>query len=170
MVAFGHTAVGTLVGLGVYHYFGTSQPELGLLIAGGAGIASHYLADSIPHGHFFSHKDFKKKIIYAIIFDFFLSVIVFSGLVLFISGFDWKFWYVLFAIGGAQLPDILDGFYYLALLPHSGLFKSENSFHQATHWHGIFKNGKLIDGQPFKKYDVWQVVMVVVALLALISF
>lgn len=170
MVAFGHTAVGALVGLGVYHYLGTSQPEIGLVVSGACGITSHYLADALPHGHFFSEKQFKKKIIWVIIFDFLLSVIVFAGTTLLLNGLEWKFWYVLFAIGGAQLPDVLDGWYYLGVIPHKGIFKIENSFHRSMHWHGIFEKGVLVDGQPLKISDIWQVATVLIALLVLVSF
>lgn len=166
MVAFGHTAIGTLVGLGVYHVVGISDPAKGLLIAGSVGVLSHYGTDFIPHGHFFKHKDFKSKVKWDILFNFLVSVILFSGIAFSQVGFGWKFWYVLFGIGGAQLPDILDGWYYLEVLPHRGFFKAENAFHQSTHWHGIFKNGVLVDGQPIKKYDVWQFLVVLVALLS----
>jgi hypothetical protein len=169
MVAFGHTAVGTLVGLGVYHYLGTSQPEVGVIVAGGAGIISHYVTDFIPHGHFFKHRDFKRLVKWDILFNFCLSVLFFAGVAFSQVEFGWKFWYVLFGIGGAQLPDILDGFYYLEVLPHSGLFKIENSFHQNTHWHGIFKHGKLVDGQPLRKSDFWQLAVFIIAFLVLVS-
>src|SRR5258708_19696354 len=153
MVAFGHTAVGALVGLGVYNYIGSSDPVLGLAAAAGSGIVSHYVADFIPHGHFFSHKDFKRKVIWAILFDFLLSVVILSGSVWLAEGFSLKFWYILFSIGGAQLPDILDGWYYLKVIPNKGIFKTENSFHRSMHWHGIFKKGVLVDGLPMKISD-----------------
>ncbi len=165
MVAFGHTAVGTAVGLATFYTFGHSDPVLGLLAAGTFGIVSHYVCDFIPHGHFFHHNDFKKKIIWAIVFDLFLSVVLFSFLAYLNYGLSVKFWYILFGIGGAQLPDVLDGFYYIGWIPKKGFLKIENDFHQSTHWHAIYKNGKLVTGLPIGRRDVWQVTSVVVALL-----
>lgn len=170
MVAFGHTAVGALVGVGMYQALGHTQPELGLILAGGGGIISHYVADFVPHGHFFKHPDFKKYIVIDIIFDLFLSIVFYLGLTFMTSGLGWKFWYVLFGIGGSQFPDFIGGLYELKILPHKGLLKIEHDFHEGTHWHGIFKNGKLIDGQPLKLYDVWQLSMVLIALVAVVSF
>lgn len=170
MVAFGHTAVGTLVGLGVYQYLGASDPVTGVVVAGAAGLVSHYLADLMPHGHFIKHKDFKSKVYLEIIFNLFLSIALILGLIFFQEGLSTKWWYVLFGIGGAQLPDVLDGLIYIGFFPNKGIIKTENKFHQWTHWHAIWKKGILIDGLPweFWKRDIWQVIVGVVTLFLVV--
>ncbi len=52
MVGFGHTAVGATVGLITYSYLASDKDLEGLVIAGAAGVISHYITDFIPHGHF----------------------------------------------------------------------------------------------------------------------
>lgn len=161
MVAFGHTAVGTLVGLGVFHYFGSTDPVNGLVIAGTAGVISHYIADFVPHGHLLRHDEFKSKVYLEIIFNLFLSIALVLGIIIWKEGLDLKFWYVFFGIVGSQLPDVLDGLIYIDVLPKKGLLKIENNFHASTHWHGAFKNALLWN---FKRRDIWQVAVGVITL------
>lgn len=159
MVSFGHTATGTIVGLAVYNLIPSHSVE-GLLLATGAGIVSHYIFDLVPHGHWFRHKDYKKKIFNVIILDLLLFFLVFVGIAYHRFGLNIELLYILFGIGGAQLPDILDGFIYIGVIKKKGFFKIENNFHQATHWHGAL-NKSLIWG----KRDIWQVIVLVLALL-----
>lgn len=170
MVAFGHTAVGVGVGLLGYHLLGAQNPAFGLLLTGSAGLVSHYIADFVPHGHFIMHQNYKSQVIYAIVFDLFFSVALFLGIAFWKYHFSPVLLYLLFGIGGAQLPDILDGFLYIGVIKKKGLVKLENDFHQATHWHAIFKNGKLVTGLPLGWRDLWQVATVIIALLLLYRF
>lgn len=158
MVSFGHTAIGAVVGLYTYDLI-SDKPIEGLLIAAAAGIVSHYILDFIPHGHWFRHKDYKKKIFNVIIFDLFLFFLIFAGFAYYRFGLNTEFLYILFGIGGAQLPDVLDGLLYIGVIKKKGFFKIENNFHQALHWHGKL-NKSLIWG----KRDVWQVIVLVLAL------
>ncbi|SRR5260221_2798468 len=160
MIAFGHTAVGAIVGVTAYHYLGSGNPATGLIITGAAGIAAHYLADLIPHGHFFGNKEFKSKILADIILDLYISIALFLLIFYFRDGLGIKFFYILFAIGGSQLPDVIDGLIYIGLLPKTGLLRFEHKLHLLTHWHGIFKDGKLVDGQPISPRDIWQLIVV----------
>ncbi len=163
MIAFGHTAVGAIVGVGVYHFL-PDQPLTSLVVAGGVGIVSHYLADLVPHGHFGRMKNYRKEVVPIIFFDFLLSVAIFVGLSYWHFGLTLKTFDILFGIGGSQLPDILDGLIYSKRIPNKGFLKIENGFHQWTHWHS--KNHlPLLMGWR----DIWQVTMVVVALLLIIK-
>src|SRR5258708_3783439 len=162
MVSFGHTAVGTVVGLSTYHYFGDQNPALGLLAAGSAGVISHYITDLIPHGHFFKFSEYGKKVRYIIIFDLFLSIALFLYLSYLRFGLMVGLFYILFGIGGSQLPDVLDGLIYTKALPKSGFLKLENRFHQSTHWHGT-----LYKTLPWSIWDIWQVGVAVIALVIL---
>jgi hypothetical protein len=155
MVAFGHTAVGALVGLASYQQFGNSDPISGLIITGAVGVVSHYVMDCFPHGHFFREKDYKKKVGLVIIFDLFLSVALYILTAYYFSTFNILYTlYILFGIGGSQLPDILDGLIYIGILPKKGLLKVEHHLHTATHWHG--KKEKAI---LWNIWDIWQIVI-----------
>lgn len=160
MVSFGHTAVGVIIGVTAYHYLGQGNLAEGLLITGGAGVISHYIADFIPHGHFFMPHGYKKGLLPVIIFDLALSLIIFLGVLYLRVGFGNIFLYCLFGIGGSQLPDVVDGLIYINVLKAKGLLKLENKFHEGVHWHG--KNSKtLILGLK----DIWQLFIVLAALL-----
>lgn len=164
MIAFGHTAVGTIVGLYGYHTFGAAGPIEGLAITAGSAFASHYLMDLIPHGHFFPETQFKDKILGAIIFDFLGSCLLFSAILFFKEGISLKFIYVLFGIGASQLPDIIDGLMYTGHLPLKGALKYEHSFHKALHWHGKGKATLLIGIR-----DIWQLAVITFALFLILK-
>lgn len=165
MVAFGHTAVGVITGLAVYQFTPDTNPAIGLVAAGSAGVISHYITDFIPHGHFFKFGEFKNKIIYAIIFDLLFSLILFLSLSYYKFGLSLPFWYILFAIGGAQLPDVIDSLRYTGTLKLGGPFEWEAKFHVSTHWHGKFHKALLIG-----KRDLWQVIVVLLAAALLLKY
>ncbi len=80
MVAFGHTAIGVGVGMVTFHLVGDANPVLGSVTALGGGIVSHYLADLVPHGHFFEDPDnYKRYALPIIVFDLGLGTALFSG-------------------------------------------------------------------------------------------
>lgn len=167
MVAFGHTAVGSLVGLAAYSVLQDQNPAMGLVTTGALAVVSHYITDFVPHGHYIPHQQFKQKVLYAVIFDFLLSFVLFMSLAYLSYGLNLKTLYILFGIGGANLPDVLDGLYYLKVIPNRGIFKIENRFHQSTHWHAVWKKGVLIDGLPLGKKDIWQLGMVCLVIVIL---
>lgn len=164
MVAFGHSAVGVITGLGVYNLTQSSNLPLDLSLSFSAGLVSHYITDFIPHGHFFKYKDYHQKIIYVIIFDFLLSLVIFTTLAF--SKFDLTppFWFILFAIAGAQLPDILDGSVHAGFIKAKGILKAEYNFHMNTHWHGKLKKGLMLG-----RRDIWQLAVIFIAIILLIT-
>lgn len=159
MVSFGHTAVGVIVGYTAYSYLGQDNLVSGLLITGTVGVVSHYVMDFIPHGHFFRPKDYKKSIAPVIIFDLFLSIILFLGLIYYKQGLSVQFFYAMFGIGGSQLPDVIDGLIYTKRIKAKGLLKVENNFHQSLHWHGQGSRTLLLGMR-----DIWQVLIILIAL------
>lgn len=168
MIAFGHTATGAMVGLAVYKYLGNTDPLTGLLVAGTIGVISHYIFDSIPHGHFFLFKksdNYRKKVFPILIFDVFGSVLLFTLAAYYTFGFNIGLFYILFGIGGAQLPDVIDGLIFSGFLKRSGIIKLENDFHIWTHWHGKFEKALLLS-----KWDLWQVASVLIALWLITQF
>jgi len=153
MVAFGHTSVGAIVGYIAFQQLGTDNPIQGLLITGTVGVISHYIMDCVPHGHFFRHGEYKSKVLPVIIFDLALSVIIYLAVAYYFSNQNILFtFYILFGIGGSQLPDILDGLIYIGVLKSKGILKVENNIHIATHWHGK-KNKVLL----WSLWDIWQI-------------
>lgn len=166
MVAFGHSAVGTIVGIGTYHLIAEhSDLALGLIAAGFAGVVSHYLMDLMPHGHFFrGEANFKKYINLVIIFDLFLPILLILSLAHFFNKSALEILYILFAIGGAQLPDILMGLEKQNLLYKTKIFQLESRFHMSTHWHGIGERALL-----FNKGDIWQFLAFILALVLIIK-
>lgn len=164
MVAIGHTAVGAVTGLFIYQTFSIQEPILGLTTVTAAGIASHYLTDIIPHGHFVKFKDLRSKIMPIILYDVILGGVLFLLTAALWQGLNLKWLYILFAIGGAQLPDILDVLIYLGVIPNKGLIKLENALHIQTHWHGKFEKGLMMG-----KRDIWQFSVIILSLIYLIT-
>jgi hypothetical protein len=159
MVAFGHTAVGALVGLASYNIYGSQNPATAFQMAIIGGLASHYLVDTIPHGHFSNLKDYKKKIVYIIIFDLFLSLLIFTSASIFNFGLSLKTWLILTGIAFSQAPDVLDGLIYIGFLKKNYLINMEMAIHEATHWHGT--GSKVL---AFSIFDIWQVSLFIVSL------
>lgn len=164
MVQFGHTGVGIAVGLTTYHYLGDINPALTLISAGAAGVVSHYLADLIPHGHFFKYKDYKSKVWLVIVFDLIMSVLA-TALTSFYK-FDLSLltWSILFGVGGSQLPDIVAGFTHMGWVKKVGILKAEDYIHNSTHWHG--KLHQALDWD-FKR-DIYQVIIFITGLLTIL--
>lgn len=167
MVAFGHTAVGGIIGVVAFSYIHPySDPVVGLLQTGAIGVISHYIMDFVPHGHFFREHEYKKNVFYVIVFDLFLSVLLYTGLSLYLSEYNLLFTlYVLFGIGGSQLPDIIDGLMYVGILPKKGLLQVEHDLHVATHWHGK-REKALLWGWA----DLWQVSVFLIGVLVLFLY
>lgn len=173
MVAFGHTAVGSLVGLVSYRAFGSGDIALGLVATGFAGVLSHYLMDLVPHGHFFTDpRKYDKLIIWVILFDLLLPVLFFLAAAHLTGRSGTEILYILFGIGGAQLPDVFDGLKRIKLLPKTTrplfigkILGAENKFHMSTHWHGKEEKALLIS-----ILDVWQFSVLVLAVTAIIYF
>lgn len=163
MIAIGHTAVGVIIGLTAYNFIGEGNLAGGLMVATGVSIASHYIADATPHGHFFKPDNYKKRILPIIIFDLFIPILFFLSLIYLRTGLSEKFLYILFSIGGSQLPDVLDGLIYTGMLKPGRLLKIENIFHQNLHWHGKGPKTLLLGF-----LDIWQVFIILLALYMVI--
>lgn len=163
MVAIGHTAVGVIVGVTAYQFVGQGDLITGLLVTGTAGVVSHYIGDFIPHGHFVRPDKLKKALASIIIFDLLLPIILLLGLVYLKEGFNPRLLYIMFGIGGTQLPDVLDGLIFTGFIKNKGLIKAENDFHQGLHWHGTGAKTLLLGAR-----DIWQVLLIAVALITLI--
>ena len=158
MVSFGHTAIGVVIGISAEKYFVQGNLITGLITTGGIGVLSHYIADFIPHGHFAMPKGFKKGILKIIIFDLFLSIVLFLGAIYLKEGVSSTFLYVLFGIGGSQLPDVLGGLVEIKAIKAKGLLKVENAIHEGMHWHGHGNKTLLLS-----LLDVWQLIVVLIA-------
>lgn len=163
MVAFGHTAVGVIVGVTAYNYFGQSNSINGLVATGALGVVSHYIADFIPHGHFFKPDKFHKYIMPVIIFDLLIPIVVFLGITYFKDGFSGKLLYIMFGIGGSQLPDVIAGLGLAGFIKAKGPLKIEERFHEGLHWHGSGSDALLLG-----LIDIWQALMILIAFLLVV--
>lgn len=163
MVAFGHTSVGTIVGIASYQAFGKGDIALGLIATGFIGLISHYLMDFVPHGHFFTDpKKFEKLILWVILLDLLLPVLIVLATAHSIGKNATEILYILFGIGGAQLPDVIFGLKELKLLSENKLLKTEGDFHESTHWHGKREKALLWGWR-----DIWQIIMLILAFITL---
>ena len=162
MIASGHNAIGTTIGLVVASQ--TSDPVSAFLVAVLGGLVFHYAADFVPHGHIISNKEFGT--LPAVLFlDLFGSFLVIYSLILLKFGFSQTSFIVLVAIGASQLPDVIEGMLYFKKIPKIGLIKWENSMHQYIfHWHGQHEKALMWDA----KRDIWQIAVIVFALFFLI--
>lgn len=163
MIALGHTSVGVIVGVTAYNFLGQGNLAGGLIIAGSAGMISHYLMDAIPHGHFTIAKNYKRSILPIIIFDLLLPIIFFLEAIYLNNGVGVKFLYVLFAIGGAQLPDVIAGLIYIKIIKDKGLLNIEDNLHGVLHWKG--KNSQVL---LLGWLDIWQLLVILSALFLVI--
>lgn len=163
MIAFGHTAVGVIAGTVAYNYLGQGDLITGLVTTGAVSAASHYIMDAIPHGHFFKTNQFKKYIIPVIIFDLLLPIVLILGITYSKTGLSERLLYIMFGIGGSQLPDVIDGLIRIGVIKAKGFLKVENNFHEGTHWHNKGNNGL-----PLGLRDIWQVLMILTALYLVI--
>lgn len=158
MIAWGHTATGAVTGAITYSFI-SDKPIEGLIIAGAAGVVSHYLIDLIPHGHFVPDKILKQNLWKIILFDFLLSVFLFLFVVFQTSGLGLKLLFVLFGIGGAVFPDAFNGVHLFGVVKSSKLFKAERRFHEGTHWYGVGESLPMLS-----KTDTWQVLTILFCL------
>lgn len=165
MIATGHTAVGVIVGVTAYQILGQGDLATGLIITGAAGITAHYISDFIPHGHFVKPNKLKDALIPIIIFDLLLPIFLLFAYIYSKEGLSEKLLYITFAIGGTQLPDVLDGLIYIRMIKNKGLIKVENDFHQGLHWHGKDAKTLLLGFR-----DLWQVLMILIAIFLILIF
>lgn len=164
MIALGHTATGVIIGLTAYNFLNPENLASGLILTGAVAIVSHYLTDAIPHGHFFKPKDYDKYILPVIIFDLLLPIILLLIFTYLENGLSAKLFYVLFGIGGAQLPDVIEGLVVIGKIKGGKLLKLESDFHQDLHWHGKDSKTLLLGLRDF-----WQILILVIAVILIAS-
>lgn len=163
MIATGHNAIGTTIGLLISQQ--TQDPLTGIGLGLAFGLIFHYLADFIPHGHIITNEQFG-KLPPVLFIDLFGSFLFLYLIVLFKFGSESTSLIVLAAIGASQLPDVSEGLLYFKKIPYTGLIKWENKVHQQIfHWHGQHK-------QALKwswKRDWWQISVALLTLVLLIN-
>lgn len=175
MIASGHNSIGAILGLTAYQLAQTSNNPWYMVwpLVFIAGIASHYLADALPHGHYNwqihargGNKRFNKALLPAMIIDGLGTIVVFCILsAVFIS--KTSVWYVLFAIFAAQLPDFIMLFNNLSTGHNSRLIKLEQNFHGGiVHWHDLPGDKP----RPWGWSDAWQIMLSMVAVMLIIGW
>lgn len=171
MVAFGHSAVGAIVGASVAV---ASAPTTAwwakVLMVIVLGVFSHYLFDLIPHGHYdinFKHLRKDKN------FWIFLADTIGASIILLLVayatvGFTLGLLLVIVGIGAASAPDIWEASVERGIIPKSGFTKLHKKFHtNFLHWHNQPHSHLSGHARPWSITDVWQVTVFIVALLLL---
>lgn len=175
MIAIGHTSVGVILGTAATQFIPplTLNLPIQIILVGAAGLASHYLMDIMPHGHYeFDQKQIsnRQKLYFSL--DFILPILIIAFYLLTTHGFDRVTWLIGAGILGAQLPDVLMGLRNKNMLPNWNLFKIESHYHSQTHWHNPKDASKATTqgGRKLGLSDTWQLIVGIIATILLIKF
>ncbi len=173
MIAVGHTSVGVLMGLAGAAVLPESVPLWGqVLLVGVAGVASHYVMDMMPHGHYeFDSKRPSQQENLTLLNDLLVPIVVVGLLLLWRHGVDATSWLVAAGVVGAQLPDVFDGLLARGTIPPFGWARREHAFHSWTHWHNPKDSAKATSqgGRRLGWSDAWQAIVGLVALVCLLK-
>ena len=171
MIAIGHTSVGVIVGTAAYQLLpDTISLPWQVIITGTAGIASHYLMDLMPHGHYnMNLSQPSRKQILKLVADVVVPATLIAAYMLITHGLNSITWLVGAGIFGAQLPDVIMGLRRRQLLPNWSWLASEAEFHASTHWHNPKDQHHATNegGRKLGVTDLWQAGIVVLALILL---
>jgi hypothetical protein len=174
MIAVGHTSVGVLVGLAGSTLLPAEAPLwLLVVITGVAGVASHYVMDLVPHGHYqFDGKTPSRRSVILLSLDLGLPIIIIAIILLAKFGLGPASWLVAAGVAGAQAPDIFDGLLDKGLIPAGRLATKESTIHYRTHWHNPTDPTKATPqgGIPLGLADMWQGLVAAIALLWLLTY
>lgn len=178
MLAIGHTAVGTLIGVAATQLVSPNHTltEVWPLIVMSAllGLASHYATDHIPHGHYnidIANPSTGQTL--KLLADTILPWSIIGAFLLLSYGWLHPYtWIITATILGAQLPDILHGLRQRRLLPNwQWLIKESHLHHRAHHKHDL-QNKALSTPNGSRKIllsDLWQLAVIILAALSLIT-
>lgn len=140
MISFGHSSTGVIVGVGAVALAQNGASLSWLLPATlVAGIASHYICDAIPHGHFFHGfgKSSRKEWILFLL-DIAGAVVLFGAISLHKFGLGAGLWLIATAVFGAQIPDVYESLVDLGVLPTNRFSEAHRYWHwQILHWHKL---------------------------------
>lgn len=171
MIAIGHTSVGVIIATSIMAVSGSGPlGPMAFVLAIVLGIAFHYLADLVPHGHYYiNSKQLNKKQLTIFFLD------LFGGAALFLIMALWKFgitseyfWLVLVAIAASQLTDVVEGLAAFKLIPKTKAVQKHSAFHLLVHWHNEPGSKNPGYGRPIRWSDLWQFLAFCLALVALI--
>lgn len=171
MIAVGHSSVGVIIATSIIAVSGGSPiGPAAFVLAIILGITLHYLADLVPHGHYYiNSKQLEKKQLVIFFLDLFGGALLFLVLALWKFGFTSEyFWLVLVAIAASQLTDVVEGLAAFKLIPKTKVVKKHSAFHGLVHWHN--EPGSKIPGygRPIRWSDLWQFLAFCLAFLALV--
>jgi len=101
----------------------------------------------------------KAKLKPILVLDVFASILIFLGTDALLNGFTLKWYYILFGMGGALLPDAIDVLISLKSIPPIPFLNWEYELHAIKlHWHGAKEKGL-----PMRIWDLWQLATVIIA-------
>ncbi len=171
MIGFGHTSVGVIVAIAVQQSMPQAPLWAQLLSVFVLALASHYLMDIIPHGHYAydSKHPFGRQAV-----ALWLDLVGFATTVMVLTWwqYGWGTQLLLVAVGiiGAQLTDVWDWVIVTnGWVPLKGVVLKHRRLHQRTHWHShVDSMGKSV-ARSLTWWDLWQVAAALLAITLLMS-
>lgn len=132
-------------------------------------LASHYLTDLIPHGHY---EYDAKKIISRQALPALLDLVGFAALIMLLAwwqyGWSWQLGLIAVGIAGAQATDIWDWVVVArGWVPLKGHVLTHRRLHQWTHWHDHVDASGKRTGRSLAWWDLWQVAVAALAIVIL---
>lgn len=167
MILLGHTATGSWVGIATYYATAGHLPlSATVMVAAAIGIASHYIFDWIPHGHYHINLGYPNKISQAAVAgDFLGSILLMMGAAAISFGLGAMWWTILGAVLGALMPDVIEMLQNYRLIPRTRWLRAHSQFHlEYLHWHNT--GGR---PQPWRWTDAWQIAVGVAAVAGIFS-
>lgn len=174
MIAAGHTSMGVIVGLSAATFLPAELPLWQLVLLSGAlGIASHYLMDVVPHGHYdFESRHPSPTESRRLALDLVIPIAILAVVLLLKFGLGPASWLVGAAVTGAQIPDVFDGLLASGRIPRWRWALAEKRFHLGTHWHNPVDAARATaqGGRRLGPSDVWQALVGLLALVWLLTY
>lgn len=167
MIILGHASIGTMTGIAIHQSLAPQLPLLALMaIAFVVGLATHYLTDAIPHGHYHINLGYPSTpAIRAMYLDSVGSVALMLLLVWLSVGLVPLWWAAAACIAGAVLPDVVEAMQTYRIIPRTRWLRAHTRFHTKTlHWHNIADRPR-----PWNLTDIWQVATAVVAVIFIVN-
>lgn len=170
MIAIGHTSVGVIIATSIIAVSGSNPlGPAAFVLAIVLGIVFHYLADLVPHGHYYINtKDLQKSQLIIFFLDLFGGAALFLLLALWKFGMSEYFWLILVAIAASQLTDVVEGLAAFKLIPKTKAVRKHSAFHLLVHWHNEPGSRNPGFGRPIRWSDLWQFLAFCLAFLALL--
>lgn len=171
MIAAGHSSIGIIVAVVVERLTPSWPLWLQVFTVFTIALASHYIVDFIPHGHY--HRDLSRpqwweKIAVG------MDLVGFALLALLISfartGLGSQTILIVSGIAGGQFTDVWDWVIVArGWVPLRGWVAQHRRLHELLHWHNVRDERGQEKARPIGWWDAWQLMAIFMALYLLAS-